>query len=134
MKDPFPNTADSLRLRAEKLALGAAAPLPDNPDTPSPAEMQRVFHELRVHLIELEMQNEELHRIQTELEISQAHYFDLYDLAPIGYFTLSENGMILEANLHFSNMLGVVRSVFVNRPLSRFILPFGPRHLLSAPP
>ena len=52
-----------------------------------------------MHQIELEMQNEELRRAQGELEASRARYFDLYDLAPVGYFTLSEQGLILEANL-----------------------------------
>ncbi len=52
-----------------------------------------------MHQIELEMQNEELQRSQTELENARARYFNLYDLAPIGYVTLSEKGLILEANL-----------------------------------
>jgi PAS domain S-box-containing protein len=84
---------------------------------------RRALHELRVHQIELEMQNEELRRTQEELEVSRARYFDLYDLAPVGYFTLSEQGLILEANLTAAKLLGVARSALVNQPLSRFILP-----------
>ncbi len=52
-----------------------------------------------MHQIELEMQNDELRRAQQELEASRVKYFDLYDLAPVGYFTVSEQGLILEANL-----------------------------------
>jgi len=59
----------------------------------------RLVHELRVHQIELEMQNEELRRAHAELEDSQARFVDLYDFAPVGYVTVSEAGMILQANL-----------------------------------
>ena len=69
------------------------------------------------------MQNEELRRAQGELEAVRARYFDLYDLAPIGYFTVSEAGMILEVNLTAANMLGVARGALVKQPLTRFILP-----------
>jgi PAS domain-containing protein len=62
-------------------------------------ETRQTVHELRVHQIELEIQNEELRRAQVELDIARARYFDLYDLAPVGYCTLSEQGLILEANL-----------------------------------
>ena len=79
------------------------------------------------------MQNEELRRTQEELEASRARYFDLYDLAPVGYFTLSEQGLILEANLTAARLLGVARGALVKQPLSRFILPGGPGHLLPAP-
>ena len=82
-----------------------------------------LIYELQVHQIELEMQNEELRRAQRDLEASQVQYFELYDLAPIGYFTLSEQGEILEANLMAANLLGVARSALVEQPLTRFILP-----------
>jgi len=74
-----------------------------------------------VHQIELEMQNEELRRAQVELEASRARYFDLYDLAPVGYFTLSQQGLILEANIAAANLLGVARGALVKAPLSRFV-------------
>jgi PAS domain S-box-containing protein len=76
---------------------------------------------LRVHQIELEMQNEELRRTQEELEASKARYFDLYDLAPVGYLVLSESGLIEEANLTVSTLLGVVRTQLVRQLFSRFI-------------
>jgi PAS domain S-box-containing protein len=75
-----------------------------------------------VHEIELEMQNDELRRIQGDLEASRARYFDLYDLAPVGYFTINDKGLILEANLTAANLLGVARGTLVKQPLSRFIV------------
>jgi two-component system cell cycle sensor histidine kinase/response regulator CckA len=84
---------------------------------------QDLLHELRVHQIELEMQNDELRRTQEELESSRARYFDLYDLAPVGYVTVGENGLILEANLTAATLLGMERRALVNQPFSRFILP-----------
>ena len=79
-----------------------------------------MLHDLRVHQIELEMQNEELRRTQADLEASRARYFDLYDLAPVGYFTISERGLILEANLTAATLLGVARGALIKQPLTRF--------------
>src|SRR4249920_3841213 len=106
--------------RAEALAVQRAGEMPENLEVLSPEAARRALHELRVHQIELEMQNEELRRIQEELEGSRARYFDLYDLAPVGYFTLNEQGLILEANLTAAKLLGVARSALVKQPLSRF--------------
>jgi PAS domain S-box-containing protein len=117
-KDTHRREADDLRERAEN-----AIPMQDITKTLSPDEVQQALHELRVHQIELEMQNEELRRTQTDLEASRERYFDLYDLAPVGYFTLSEEGLILEANLKVAKLLGVERSTLVKLPLSHFILP-----------
>jgi hypothetical protein len=69
---------------------GAAASL-------SLEDTERMLHELRVHQIELEMQNEELRQAQALLDTERARYFDLYDLAPVGYCTLSDAGLILQA-------------------------------------
>ena len=85
------------------------------------ADTRKILHELQVHQIELEMQNDELRRAEAALEVSRARYFDLYDLAPMGYCTLSDNGLILEANLTASSLLGVTRNELMNCSISRFV-------------
>jgi len=120
---PEADSGQALRKRAEALARERAGEMPKDLEAPPLDVALRALHELRVHQIELEMQNEELRRTQEELEFSRARYFDLYDLAPVGYFTLSEKGLILEANLTAAKLLGVARNALVKQPLSRFILP-----------
>ena len=80
-----------------------------------------VIHELEVHQIELEMQNEELRRTQVQLEESRSRYSDLYDFAPIGYFVFDSNGLILEVNLSGAALLGVERSYLVKKLFSSYI-------------
>ncbi len=89
----------------------------------APEEVRNLVHDLQTHQIELEIQNEELRRIQEELVESRDRYSDLYNFAPVGYVTLSRQGVIIEANLTLANMLGVERGALVHRPLSAFILP-----------
>jgi PAS domain S-box-containing protein len=108
----------ALRQQAEKQLKKRSA----DQDTIPLESAQGLLHELQVQQIELEMQNEELHRAQEKLEISRTKYFDLFDLAPVGYLALNEKGLILEANLTASQMLGVERSTLVNHPLAHFIL------------
>src|SRR5215831_15726106 len=85
-------------------------------------EVKELLHELQVHQIELELQNEELRRAQLELAASHERYFDLYDLAPVGYLTINETGLIQEANLTAANLLGVERSRLIKQPAARFII------------
>ncbi|MFH1078906.1 MAG: PAS domain S-box protein, partial [Pseudomonadota bacterium] len=113
----------ALRRRAEAIDRGKAFRVQEDMESLSVEATRQVLHELRVHQIELEMQNEELHRIQVELEASRAQYFDLYDLAPVGYCTLSEDGLILEANLTAAALLGAARGALVRQQLPLFILP-----------
>jgi len=117
-----PNAAE-LRHRAEVVNRENEAMSPENFAAGSPAENQQLLHELRVHQIELEMQNEELREAQVELEASRTRFVDLYDLAPVGYITVSEVGAILEANLTAAALLGVARGTLVGRMFTRFILP-----------
>ena len=120
--DPFDDQQKALRRRAEEIARERASSSPKDVEAMSPEEVKRMLHELRVHQIELEMQNEELRRTQGELHAARARYFDLYDLAPVGYCVISEQGLILEANLTAAGLLGVARSALVKAPVSRFIL------------
>ncbi len=93
---------------------------------PEPLDLEssrRLLRELRVHQVELEIQNEELRRSQEELEASRSRYKDLYNFAPVGYLTISEAGLIVEANLTAAAILQEEGGTLVGQPISRFILP-----------
>ncbi len=106
-RDPQPaGASDELRRRAEKrLKKQSPATAPN-----SPAQSKRLLHELQVHQIELEMQNEELRESRAEMEATLERYTDLYDFAPVGYFTLAAGGVIRELNLPGARLLGLERS------------------------
>ncbi|MFH0816572.1 MAG: PAS domain S-box protein [Methanobacteriota archaeon] len=110
------------RKKAEDACRAGAGEIPEEVSGLEPDEARRILHELRVHQIELEMQNEELRQAQENLEASQARYFDLYDLAPVGYLTISEKGLIVEANLTFATMLDVARGSLPKQPITKYIL------------
>lgn len=86
-------------------------------------EIQRLFHELHVRQIELEMENEGLRRAQAGLPEGRNRFSEFYDRAPVGYATLDREGGVTEANLTVAAMLGVERSKVVGRKFHRFILP-----------
>ncbi len=86
-----------------------------------PDATKRTLYELRVHQIELEMQNEEVRRAHTELDIQRARYFDIYDNAPVGYCIVNDRELIVEANRTAATLLGVVRSELIQQPIFRFI-------------
>ncbi len=108
-----------LRDRAEK-ALGEV--LAEMRDVPV-EELPKLIHELRVHQVELELQNEELRQSQDALALSRDKYVELYDFAPVGYFTLNGNGLILEVNLAGARLLGLERALLIRKRFSRFIAP-----------
>ncbi|MDM8549062.1 ATP-binding protein [Desulfobacterales bacterium HSG2] len=103
-----------LRRKAEEF-------LDKNPEEMLPENVKNLVEELNIHQIELEIQNEELRRIQRELEAARDKYVDLYDFAPVGYTTVSAKGMILEANLTITAMLGVERSLLIGKYFSGFV-------------
>jgi diguanylate cyclase (GGDEF)-like protein/PAS domain S-box-containing protein len=84
-------------------------------------DANHLLHELQVHQIELEMQNAELFNARVELEALLAQYSDLYDFAPVGYFTLDRDGVIQKVNLHGAQMLGAQRSNLVKRRFGLFV-------------
>jgi len=87
-----------------------------------PADIRQLIEDLQVHQIELEMQNEELRRLQQDIEKTRDKYSDLYDFSPLSYFTINEKGIILEANLTAAAMVGVERGLLIGRPFSDFIV------------
>jgi len=117
---PQVDSAQDLRKRAEEKARDMGL---ENLESLSPEETRQALHELRVHQIELEMQNEELRRARAELDAARARYFELYDFSPMGYCTLNDKGLILEANLTAATLLGMARGALVKQPLARLILP-----------
>lgn len=109
-------SAQSLRERAERL-------LQEDPSHLPSKGLAELLHELRVHQIELEMQNAELRDAQEKLEDSRNRYYDLYDFAPVGYITMSTSGVILECNLAGAEMFGVVRSRVLGKLFQGFVFP-----------
>ena len=86
-----------------------------------PPDTQRLVQELQVHQIELEMQYEELLLSQAEVETAHAQYVDLYDFAPVGYFSLNEQGLIKQLNLHAAQLLATVRQRLRERRFALFV-------------
>jgi two-component system sensor histidine kinase DegS len=89
----------------------------------SNADTRRLLHELQVHQIELEMQNEELKKARDEMEAGLEKYSELYDFAPVGYLTLDREGTICEANLAAASLLGIPRAPLVKQRLGLFVAP-----------
>ena len=100
---------------AERLAGSSAG------DLVSQQAAADLVHELQVHQIELEIQNEELRRAQAALEVSRDRYVDLYEFAPVGYLTLNADGFIAGINLAGATLLGEVRGALIKRRFARFV-------------
>ena len=107
------------RLRDE--AEGKLAGFSGVPDGIQEKTLEEVIHELQIHQIELEMQNEELRMTQVALEESRARYSDLYDFAPVGYFTFTPEALIKEVNLTGSTLLGVARQKLINTRFRKIV-------------
>ena len=115
MNDCDAKTAE-LRRRAEQILQSNCSAMEKMPVE----DVRKLVEELHVHQVELEMQNDELCSMQRELEQSRKKYSDLYDFAPVGYLTLSEEGRIVEANLTAARQLGVERSILIGKPLNLY--------------
>ena len=116
-KKSKPEKTDQLRKKAEKMLNSDTALIQNLSDE----EVRNLAHELQVHQIELEMQNDELRKSQQALEESRDEYTDLYDFAPVGYVTVGEGKLILEANLRLASMLGRERGFLIKKLLSKFM-------------
>ena len=112
-----------LRRAAEQLLQQRISAVPGDLESTLPEASQLMLHDLRVHQIELQIQNEELQRAQEELVASLEAYRDLYDLAPIGYCTVDASGAIIRANLRAASLFGVERSELSGQQLTRYIEP-----------
>ena len=106
-----------LRERAEALLRQSPQHFAETPAR----KASKLLHELRVYQAELEMQNDELRRIQRDLEDSRDRFALLYDQAPVGYLTLDPHGVVVEANLTAARLSGLDRHAFLKKRLSRFI-------------
>jgi PAS domain S-box-containing protein len=114
-----PEEPEGLRQQAERRLHLDTIPVQEMSET----EVAVVVHELRVHQVELEMQNDELRTTQTELEQSRSKYAELFDFAPVGYLVFDSNGLVLEANLTAASMLRWDGSDMIGRPFSLHVAP-----------
>ena len=121
-QDPVTDEFMDLRSRAEAAMLEKPIDHLDVSTLPT-KELQALVHELRVRQIELEMQNEELKRIQRALEDSRNEFQDLYDFAPVGYFIITPQGFITRVNLTGASLLRVYRPELIGRGFGHFIAP-----------
>ncbi len=111
--------ADALRARAEALA----AARDDAHDPRVGDEPGALLHEMRIHQIELEVQNEALRQSQLELEASKTRYQELFDRAPIGYCELNAQGLIVEANRMAASLFGIAQAALPGLPFTQLIDP-----------
>ena len=106
-----------------QLRVAAEAQLEHVPAVEAPARAtEDLLYELQVHQIELEMQNEALRQAKADLEDARDRYVDLYDFAPVGYLTLTPEGMISEINLTGATLLGMERKNLLHRHFNSFIV------------
>lgn len=109
-----------LRIQAEKL-MENRDDVGDDALKEIPKNFTEAVHELQVHRIELEMQNEELRKTWVELEQSRRKFIDLYDYAPVGYFSMDEKGIILNVNLTGASLLNIERNNLIDKAFILFL-------------
>ena len=110
--------ASALRRKSEKTVASQSPPAETFIGEP---DAKRLLHELQVQQLELEMQNREMQMALAEQSALRMRYTDLYNMAPVGYLTISENGLILDANLTAATLLRVEAGYLLNRPKLQFI-------------
>ena len=113
----------TLRRKAESLTKLEGSNYNGDLEILSPQTVRKILHELHVHQLELEMQNEELHRTREALETSYEKYYDLYDNAPAGYVTIDEDGNVLEVNATAAELFRSGNAALLKQPLTSFIHP-----------
>lgn len=118
-RPPSGSDAGHLRARAEEKLRARQEAESLRPE--SEADALRLLHELQVHEVELEIQNAELERTRNELESALERYTELYDFAPVGYFTLARDGSIYSVNLAGADLLGIPRARLLGRPFGSFL-------------
>ncbi len=118
MKNIKPSNTE-MRRQAEATLIERRKKAP--PSSVTEADTRRLVHELEVHQIELEMQNEEREQSRAQAEKGLRQYIDLYDFAPVGYFTLAPDSVIHQVNLAGANLLGVARGELIKRRFSVFV-------------
>ena len=111
----------SIRERAEAQITANINQVSESVQELSLEKTRDIMHEFEVHQIELEMQNEELQITYDELKAIKKRYFDLYDMAPIGYCTLTQNGLIEEVNFSIATLFGKNRKKLIKQPITNFI-------------
>ena len=104
-----------LRRRAEERLVDGPAP------QDAEADARRLVHELQVHQLELELQNDELKKTRLALETSLRRYTELFDFAPMSYFAVDSDGFVREANFAAARLLGRVRSKVIGRRFAAFV-------------
>jgi PAS domain S-box-containing protein len=115
------NKRELMRKKAEEMVLEKFKTAPHHERKSTPENDLKILHELLVHQIELELQNEELRSVQNELYSAKEAYFDLFNLAPTGYISMSETGIVLDANLFALRMFNLNRDNFIKKTFSKFI-------------
>jgi PAS domain S-box-containing protein len=106
-----------LRSRAEQRVAAQAT----KKAAAAPADPARLLHELEVHQVELEMQNEELYEARAQVEHTLERYKELFDFAPIGYVVLDAEGDVLEVNLESARLVGATRAALQGKRFANFI-------------
>ena len=118
------NPGDNDKQDKQQLRAAAEANLAQRPPGLAPGgdDAQRLLHELQVHQVELEMQNETLRQKQDELVAMRDRYVDLYDFAPVGYMTLTADGMIEEVNVTAVKLVGAERKDLLQRRFTSLVI------------